>query len=144
MSRSLSKADAIAAHLTTLSALDGIHIAVNREEDLLTQVNCAVEKAAGQGAVIIKWLGGKNPDPKSSSLRMGAKYSISLWTLPALRDGAAPAADDLIEAIAAHLHGWYDSDPSVPVRRLEVLAMDLVPDAPGYLVHEITAEIARL
>jgi len=142
MSRFLAKSDALKTHLATLDAIAGIDISVNRQEDLLAQVNASFEKAAGQGAIVIKWLGGKNPDRKSNKLRMGGRFSISLWVQPILQDGCA-AADDLIEAIGEHLHGWVD--PAAPTNlRLEVDDISIVPDAPGYLVYEIIAEIARI
>jgi len=142
MSRFLSKADSILAHLAPLDAISGIDLSVNRQEDLLSQVNANFEKASGQGAIIIKWLGGKNPDRKSNKLRMGGRYSISLWVQPILKDDAT-AADDLIEAMGEHLHGWVD--PAAPTNlRLEVESIDIVPDAPGYLVYEIIAETARI
>jgi len=142
MSRFLSKADSISAYLSTLDAIAGIDISVNRQEDLLSQVNSSFEKAAGQGAIIIKWLGGKNPDRKSNKLRMSGRYSISLWVQPILQDDAT-AADDLIEAMGEYLHGWID--PAAPTNlRLEVEDISIVPDAPGYLVYEILAEVARI
>ena len=143
MSRFLSKADAISARLATLEAIAGLHISVNRQEDLLAQVNASFEKAAGQGAIIIKWLGGKNPDRKSNQLRMGGRYSISLWVQPILQDGTGAAADDLIEAMGEHLHGWIDPG-ALTNQRLEVDDIAIVPDAPGYLVYEILAEISRI
>jgi len=142
MSRFLSKADSIAERLSTLDAIAGLDICVNRQEDLLSQVNSSFEKAAGQGAIVIKWLGGKNPDRKSNKLRMGARFSISLWVQPILKDDST-AADDLIEAMGEHLHGWID--PAAPTNlRLEVDDISIVPDAPGYLIYEILADIARI
>lgn len=143
MSRSLTKADAIAAHLATLPALSGMDISVHREQDLLSQVNTAFEKAAGTGCVIVKWLGGKNPDRKSGQLRLGGRYSVSLWTKPVIADDETPA-DDLIEAMGGHLHGWVDTRQGVPVMRLEVDDIAIVPADVGFLVHEILAEVSRI
>lgn len=141
MSRFLSKADALASHIKTLSALAAMDVTVNRQEDLLTQVNSSFEKAAGQGCVIVKWLGGKNPNPKSSTLRFTGGFSISLWTRQVLYDGETPA-DTLIEEIGEHIHGWRDPSAGASIARLEVSEVHLVPDAPGYLVYELMAAFA--
>ena len=154
MSRWLGKADALAAKIRTIPEVADMQVIVNREEDLLSQVNEAIEKAAGLGCVVVKWLGGSNPDKRSSVLRLGARYSISLWTVPVLYDGpeviveGEPVrlpADDVIEKIAEAIHGWEENAYGSLVNRLEVEDVEVVPDPPpGQLVHEILAAIARV
>jgi hypothetical protein len=143
MSKWLDKADEIGEHLKGLPELEGMAITVNRVEDLLNQVNQSVEKSAGPGVVIIKWLGGKNAEPKSTKLRMGSRYSVSLWMVQVL-ESHERTPDDLIELMAESLHGWDGGPVCNSARRLEVESVALVPDAPGYLVYEIIASINRL
>lgn len=150
MSRWLGRADSLAAFIGAIPEIAGMSVIVNREEDLLSQVNAGIEKAAGQGCVVIKWLGGSNPDRKSKLLRIGARYSISLWTVPVLYDGPEAEvprlpADDMIEKIAEAIHGWVDPRPGALIHRLEVEDIAVVPDPPpGQLVHEILASVLRV
>lgn len=142
MSRWNNKADRIRAFLEEQPEMLKLPVIVHRQDDLLNLVNEKVSKSAGFGCVIVKWLGGQNPDRKSGQLRMGARFSISLWTRQVLGDAEAIGADDLIELMAERLHGWLDTSVSL-AHRLEVVSVELVPDAPGYIVHEIIAEISR-
>jgi hypothetical protein len=143
MSRWLIKADQIAEHLKLMPALDAMQIQVHRAEDLLSQVNTAFEKAAGQGVIIIKWLGSRNALRESSKLRINSRYSISLWTVAILESLAVPP-DDLIQQIADHLHGFDGGPTEVQSSRVEIESIEAVPDAPHYQVHEIIAEVVRL
>lgn len=144
MSRWNDKADRIATYLAAQPELRWIPVSVHRDDNLLQLVQQKVSKNSGGGCVIIKWLGGANPDRKSSALRIGARFSISLWTRKVIDDEMETPADDLIEALAERLHGWVDATPGALVHRLEVTGVELVPDAPGYIVHEILAEISRI
>lgn len=145
MSRWNDKADRLAAFIEALPVMGGRGAFVHREGDLLSMVALKVAKNDGRGGcVIVKWLGGSNPDRKSSLLRIGARFSISLWTRKKLDADDPVSADDLIEGIAEALHGWVDSTPGALVHRLEVTSVALVPEAPGYAVHEILAEIVRI
>lgn len=149
MSRWNDKAEAIAGMLretiitdTSDLLLDGVAVMVNRKEDLLEQVNELAGKADGKGCVIIKHLGGKNADRKSARLRMGGRYSISLWCMETVYAGMPP--DDLSEKVAEALHGWTAEGDVLQTHRLEVDSINIVPAAAGFLVFEIIAEIARV
>ncbi|MFU8894006.1 MAG: hypothetical protein ACNA8L_10295 [Luteolibacter sp.] len=142
MSRWTSKADRLAEHLRTLPMLDCIEICVHRENDLRAKVNQQLAKNKGTGVVVITWIGGRNPDRRSAKLRMGARYSITLWMARVMNDRTP--ADDIVEAIGEHIHGWVDPAPGSLVNRLEVTDIDLIPEEPAMLVYEILAEISRV
>lgn len=142
MTRWTSKAEEMRKTLCEMWELRGIPVFIHREGDLLKEVNTRVAKGAGTGLVVMKWLGGNNPDRRSASLRIGARYSISLWTRKVTGDDTP--AEDLLEKMAERLHGWTDPRKGQLVHRLEVTSLAVVPDAPGFIVHEILAEIVRV
>ncbi|MEO5914865.1 MAG: hypothetical protein ABIS50_11570 [Luteolibacter sp.] len=148
MSRWNDKAEAIACMLRDVEIsegkllLEGVGVMINRTEKLLEQVGEVVGKADAKGCVIIKHLGGKNPDRKSSKLRLGARYSISLWCQEMVYSGMPP--DDLSELMGDALHGWVDPRPGQLIHRLEVDSIIIVPAKAGFLVYEIIAEVSRV
>lgn len=142
MSRWVSKAERLCDHLRTLEDLDCMAVAVHRENNLLAALQAASAKVKGAGAVLITWIGGTNPDRRSSKLRIGARYSITL-SIPKIMGEKVPG-DELIEKIAEHIHGWVDATPGSLTHRLEVTSIDLVPDAPSFVIYEILAEISRV
>jgi len=142
MSRWNSKADRLAAHIRDLSELAGMTVCVHRQGDLLARANAEAQKNRGAGIVIITWMGGANPDRRSGKLRIGSRFNISLWTREV--HGDATPADDLIEIIAEHIHGWVDSTPGSLVHRLEVTDVAPGPELPTFIIYEILAEIARV
>lgn len=149
MSRWNDKAEAFAEMLrdqsipdTATRLLEGVEVTVNRKEDLLGQVNEQAGKADSKGCVIVKHLGGKNADRKSARLRMGGRYSISLWCMEAVYSGLPP--DDLAEKIGEALHGWTAAGDVLQSHRLEVDSINIIPAGNGFLVYEIIAEIARV
>jgi hypothetical protein len=143
MSRWNDKAERLALHLAAQPALAAlIPVTVHRTADLQQTIDEQIAKARGGACVIVKWIGGENPDRQSARLRMGARFSVSLWTRDG-RQAGAPAADDLVEAVAESCHGWVDGAPGSLTHRLEVLSVDM-ESPPGYTAYEILAEMIRV
>lgn len=142
MSRWTTKADRIREHLLTLDVLRGVQVIVHRENDLMATVNQRLSKNTGCAVLVITWTGGTNPDRRSKHLRIGARYSLALWMSRVAADKSP--ADDVIEEIAEHIHGWVDPEPGAMINRLEVTSIELIPEAPQFLVYEILAEISRV
>jgi len=141
-SRWIGKADALAEKVAGLEVIAGagLEVIVLQEHDPMAQVVAGMEKSA-RGCILVAWLGGKNPETKLTTLRIGSGYSVSVW-LPARPNGDdLPPIDYLAEAIAEGIHGWVQPDGLI--HPLLVTAVKPLPD-PTFRVVEVTAEVFRV
>ena len=102
MSQFYDTAEAIAAHLATITALADVPVVVNRQKELESELRKALGKQAGCLAVI-SWAGSPNEDLSADGPLFKSSYTVHLFSRPILRSGQTPA-DDLMEAMATALH----------------------------------------
>jgi len=113
--------------------LTGVTVIVDRQKDILTQVNTAVAKATGC-VVTILWTGfGRAPTGERT-----ATYVLRVYSRPVLLDGNYPA-DDIVERIDVVLDEFVPAGASSTGHchyKMNGEGADLVPDR-NYLVYEM-------
>jgi hypothetical protein len=114
-------------------ALDGVTVIVDRQKDILTQINTAVAKASGC-VVTILWTGfGRTPTGERA-----ATYVLRIYSRPVLLDGNYPA-DDIVERIDTVLDEWVPAGASISghcLYKMNGEGADLVPDR-NFLLYEM-------
>jgi hypothetical protein len=138
MSRFYTTADAIAAHLAAIPALDGVPFVVDRQKDIASELRKAVAKQSGCLAVI-SWTGSLNNDATADGPALSNSYTVTLFSKPVLRAGETPA-DDLIEAMAEALHDHRISPNDHFADRLVITGIDPIP-ADELLIYQIKISI---
>ncbi|MCW1887715.1 hypothetical protein OKA04_23460 [Luteolibacter flavescens] len=142
MSVLLSRADALAAYLMTVDGLQGITWMVERARNLDSEFTKATAKKLGLG--VIRFLGGTNKDRNLNSVRLAARYSVTLFFKPVIkagvpRDGSKEPAD-VAELAARAMHHWFPVEtPTKSQVRFEVTGMQTA-DAEHFHVIRIDAE----
>ena len=142
MSALLDRADALAAYLTAVDGLQSLTWLVDRQRNLGSEFTKATARKLGLG--VIAFLGGTNRDRQLSSVRLTARYSVSLFFKPVVhggvpRDGSKEPTE-VAELVARALHHWFpDETPTRSQVRFEVTGMTIV-DSEEFHVIRIDAE----
>lgn len=134
MSKFYDQADEIAAVLADVPSLAGIKIVVDRQHDLLAELNKVIGRQTGN-LILIAWAGGDNKDPTSDVPRIESSFTATLFSKPVIRKGEPPA-DDIAEVIATTLHDWRPAAASSFDERLIVTGI-YPTDIPDLLAHQI-------
>jgi len=122
--------------IETVNGLSGAVI-VDRQNNIGSEFLKRMNKAGGL-AVVIGMAGAKNPSPEHKTLRLRASFSVTIFTKPIIRAKDAILADDLVEAVAEALHGWWpDSVPSNGGHRLRVTRAEF-PANDTYNISSLT------
>lgn len=147
MSAISTTADGIKAVLEAVVALDGIGVIVDRQKNIVSKIQAAVAKAAGN-AIVIFFEGYDVPDPNAKR-RVRASYTVKTFSLPVIENAtqAEPDrlyADDVIEIIHAALHHYAApvDGKAMPnaIGEMQVSGADFVPD-PRWLCYELTVAV---
>lgn len=137
MSEFINNAKSLKTKLESLPSLAEIPVLVDRQKDLVNQINIGVAKAKG-AVVDILWLGGV-PFDLDAKANLICRYRINVRTKPIVRDEAALKADVLCQAIVVALWDWKDVESDC-YHEWKVLEVDLVPDE-RLLVYQIIVEV---
>ena len=149
MSVALDYADELAAHLAATvvwcsaptPAAERVPVVVDRKMELPSIIAKTMAKIKG-AAIVILYRGGKNADPKSQRLNMGAEFSIYVMTTPIYRKDVT--CDELTQATAEAAHGWTPAASKNPVtHRVQIREVTLQP-MEGMVVYELDAAVQRL
>lgn len=115
--------------------LTGIPVIVDKQKDLLTELNKAVGKSEGV-AVVILWDGFDEIDPFAPEPRVMNRYTVTIFSRPILT-ATALAADDVMESILTRLWRWAPSNGHqsnavqiggakfIPDERFSIYSLDL-------------------
>jgi len=142
MSSLLDRADALAAYLGTVDGLQSMTWLVDRQKNLGSEFTKATARKLGLG--VIAFLGGTNRDRQLASVRLAARYSVSLFFKPVIhggvpREGGMEPAE-VAELVARALHHWFpDESPTRSQVRFEVTDVTIA-DAEEFHVIRIDAE----
>ena len=142
MSALLDRADALAGYLTSVDGLQSLTWLVDRQRNLGSEFTKATARKLGLG--VIAFLGGTNHDRQLSSVRLTARYSVSLFFKPVVhggvaRDGGREPAE-IAEVVARALHHWFPEEtPTRSQVRFEVTGMSIA-DSEEFHVIRIDAE----
>lgn len=134
MSKFYDQADAIAASLATVALLRDSRIVVDRQHDILAELNKVIGRQTGN-LILISWAGGPNKDESGDGPRIESAFTVTLFSKPVIRRGETPA-DDIAEAIAHHLHDWRPTAATNYLERLVVTGI-YPTDVPDLLAHQI-------
>lgn len=118
-------------------ALQGVDVIVDRQKDILTEVNKAVAKAQGS-AVTILWTGF---DRTPTGERMG-NYVIRIYSRPVMLGDNKPA-DEIVERIDQVLNEWVPQAASANQHchyKMIGSGADLAPDR-NYLIYEMPFQV---
>lgn len=138
MSAALDRADDLAEYLATVDGLQSVTWLVDRERDLGSEFTKATQKKHGLG--VIAWAGGVNRDRDLPALRLGSRYTVTLFFKPLVRGANAAVPADLTELAARAIHHWFPDDtPTKRQVRFEVTAIDPVRDE-MFTAFRISAE----
>jgi len=125
MSVYLDRADEMATLIEGLFDAGEVAVVVDRQKDLTSEFNKQMGKVRG-GVVVIEWIGANNVNVDLDDLRLNSRYSVTVITKPIIRDQSDRLPiDDLIESIAAALHG-YNPDVLHCMNEMKVTSIDPV------------------
>jgi hypothetical protein len=144
MSKAITIAEAMAARINVQMTLPDVSAFVDRQKDLLAEINLRVAKAGG-AAIAILFEGFSNADTSSSvNLTVLRRYTVTIYAKPVLRDATETAADDIVEIVARALHNWEPDEAKVGCAEITVKGCDLIPDN-RYLTYALDIEcVSRL
>lgn len=138
----LSTADALAAHLADLPELAGVTLLVDRQRDLENEIAQGVAKAGG-AVLLIEPTSGRASDPSAKTLQFDNNYTLSLWSLPILRQDDAYTAAQRVPAVMAAVQHWQPAPKPFPTHRFEVTGWQIEPDE-QFLIYAITARLTEI
>ncbi|TVP80459.1 MAG: hypothetical protein EA353_03820 [Puniceicoccaceae bacterium] len=138
----LAAADSIAEHLADLPELAGVTLLVDRQKDLENEISQAVAKANG-AALLIEPVSGTPTDPGGKTLQFENRYTLSLWSLPLLRQDDAYTASQRIVAVMAAVQHFKPGQNPFPTHRLEITGWQIEPDE-QFLIYAITAQLIEV
>ena len=138
MSVFLDKADEIKARLESVAELSTVEIIVDKQKDIVSEFNQAINKAKG-GVIIVLFEGYEPNDPENSDSLLISSFSITIWTQPILR-GSNPKNTDLVEATHRAIHDW--KHDSFCQNNARVLRGRIVPNQ-RFLIHELSVELKQ-
>ena len=104
MSALYDTADALVARLKEHLLLADVPVIVDRQKDVLSELRKAIGKQTGC-LIVVAWTGSPNFDEASAKLRLASTFSVTGFFKPVINDKQTPA-DDIMEAVAIHLHDW--------------------------------------
>ncbi len=91
-----------------VAQLTGIEIIVKRQGNIDAMIQAAVSQAKG-AAILISLEGWDNVPATSGQALLDLRFSISIWTIPAMRAGAISESIAL-GALVKAIHGWVPDD----------------------------------
>jgi hypothetical protein len=147
MSHALDIADLIAARLAAAPAtgelavtqdITGCPILVDRQKNLLSDIQKAVGKTGGT-AIVILWQGFTSVDDNAGTPRLLLRYTISVWSKPILTSGDLPA-DDIMETILRRLWQWLPESGHA-FGEMKLKSGGLVPDS-RFLIYDCEVSVA--
>jgi hypothetical protein len=113
--------------------LAGVSVIVDRQKDLLSQINTGIAKASGC-AVTVLWTGFR----RTPTGERTGRYIVRVFARPVMLDGNYPA-DEIVERIDEALNDWVPPSAS-PHGHCHYRVMgedaELVPDK-NYLIYEM-------
>jgi len=136
MSVFLDKADQIKSRLESVADLSTVEIIVDKQKDIVSEFNQAIQKSKG-GVIVILFEGYEPNDPENVDSTLISSYSVTIWTQPILRS-SNPKNTDLVEATHRALHDW--KHDSFCQNNAQVLRGALVPN-PRFLIHELSIQL---
>jgi len=129
---------AIKDRLEEIDGLDG-NVVVFHRKSIASEFESRMAKAKGL-AVIVRLISGSNESRRKAVPRFSGNYTVSLVMVPALTKADVASADDLIEAIAEKLHGWWpESIPSNGIIYCDAASITF-PEDPDYDVAVLTLD----
>jgi hypothetical protein len=130
-------------HQDAQPVLDGLPIIIDRQKDLLAEIEMEISKATGTCIVLYPTRGSRNRRARRGD-PFGCDIIAEVYATPIMKPNAPPA-DDVMEAIVLALDGWPrpgghtgHADDMVAVETFE-----LVPDR-DFLVWRITANARQI
>jgi hypothetical protein len=120
-------------------SLVGLDVVVDKQKDILAEVNKAVKKATG-ALVSILWTG-FGRDPERGRVY---RYTIFVWSRPIMNAGNKPA-DDITERIDESLNFWVPPAASASGHthyEMRGTGAELLPDK-SYLLYEMQFTVKR-
>lgn len=144
MSKAITIATAMTAHLNAVPALAGVEAIVDRQLEIATEIEKRVfltmGKAKGKGAMITVFYSGfENPTASAANAPVVTRnYLVSIYAAPVMSTGNTPA-DDLMESAAAALHLWEPAEAN-GIAEIHVSGGEARPDD-DYLIYDLTVKI---
>lgn len=133
MSKFLDISEAIKTRLEEEFGEGEIIVIVERQKEILSEVNKNLGKVKG-GVVVVELLGGRSADENAKSPVMSTEYAINLVTSPTLRKGKTPA-DTLLQKICQAMHRWRLDDDEY-YEQTNVGSFNILPH-PNFLIYQV-------
>lgn len=140
MSAFYNAAEAIAIHLSGLSALVNVPVLVDRQKELATELRLALGKQNGALAVV-SWAGASNDDLTAEGPQLKCSYTVTLFSKPVIKTNEIPA-DDVMEAMATALHDYRLISTDPHRHRLLVAGIEPIPHE-ELLIYQLTLTALR-
>lgn len=142
MSRLRTIAFAMKERLEEIEVLSGAVVVYQRKR-IASEFETRMKKVQGK-CVIIRLINARNQTKTKAKPRFAGNYTVSLFMEPALTKQEAQTADEIMEAIADKLQGWWpDSIPSNGLIWCEADAITF-PDDPDYEVGVLAVQAPRI
>lgn len=138
----LDQADYLGAYLKTVESLQGFAVLVDRDNDLESETNKAIEKNLG-GLILIGFRGWVKTDADSSSHCYNLLHGVSLWTMPnILEERGLPPFGKVLFRLTSAMNFWQPEVMS-PAREDHTWRVGNGSKVPAdfHTVYEFTASI---
>jgi hypothetical protein len=86
---------------------------------------------------------GRASDPAAKTLQFDVSYTISLWSLPIIRQDDAYTAAQRVPAIMTAVQHFMPAQKPFPTHRLEITGWQIEPDE-QFLIYAITARLTEV
>lgn len=141
MARLNSISHAIKARLEEIPDLAG-KVVIFHRKSIKSEFESRMQKAKGM-AVIVRLLDAENTSSEKVKPRFSGSYTVSIFRSPALTAKDAEESDEMIQAIADQLHGWWpESIPSNGLIWVDVTGITF-PEDPDYEIAVLNIEAPR-
>jgi hypothetical protein len=148
MSALSTTADGIKTVLEGAAALAGIGVIVDRQKNIVSKIQAAINKAGGNAVVI--FFEGYDVTDSNAARRVRASYTVKTFSRPVIEEANVAAAedrlyaDDVIEIIHKTLQHYTPAidGKAMPfaIGSMQVSGADFVPDQ-RWLCYELTVGV---
>lgn len=133
----LETATLIQDRLLADTALAGQAVLVDEQKDIQSQIDQKIEKLGG--CVVIHFDGFVVLDKNASTPRLGARYTLDVWSVPILAEESAMPAAEVMAAVIRRLWHWVP-DGGHAFGEVQIGNGGLVPNR-TYLVYDLEVVI---
>lgn len=135
MSRFFQTCEAIKALLEASPALVGFAVMVDRQRDILAELQKTQAKHSGRGLLVVSWAGSPNAEENSDRPCFDSRYLITGFFKPTIRQGDT-AADEIIEAAALAVHDQPKQANEACQHYLKIMGVEPISH-PDLLIYQI-------